>query len=547
MKDKIIKVVHFDYANQLVKILGFVNLADYETILFYNNLKTTQDKICQEFTKTLQLFKKIFPQEGFDLRKINYSFDNIDQVMAFIKKIFGYLGITYIYERKNGIPTLRLIPPNNLYKNYIMKLRNIPQNEDIYISQEKNEVKEVKDYKTEIIEPTSMKYLLNYLKKPFEKKYTVMPFVRLSSLDLFDYFKWIGIKMHNGHKLPINTNIKLEIGGSVFLEKNINNLTQFDDLNYYKFDIDFSNNLLFKYQEMCLTIKTNKNIKPNLFDIIICGNGFKSTVPKTNFSPPYIKFDHDSKWYIEGEFYTMSMANMVRRIYTNDLPKKIDCVDTFKKFKKNNQVQISNIQFLCEENNNENNNEPLIFIDDIIPNKNDGLLFLVDNNFLDYIKKNEPLISSPFSVGSIYNVDSNKCFVICEITSKSTCKLIYDIHRVGDLIKHIDLKLLNNNVITGKCIMKAWIENNSSIVYDLELIEKSNGMIRLTPFDNEIINMHLHNFVVSGLQLVLEISKTEFDDFKFIDISYGSIFINSEIRKKIQSEHLNKKIVLKNV
>ncbi len=39
MKNKTIKKEHFDYTNELVKIIGFENLADFETVIFYDKLK----------------------------------------------------------------------------------------------------------------------------------------------------------------------------------------------------------------------------------------------------------------------------------------------------------------------------------------------------------------------------------------------------------------------------------------------------------------------------------------------------------------------------
>lgn len=48
MRNKIITEMHYDYANELVK--------------------------------TIELFKKLFPLDSFDLRKINYSFLNLKKI-----------------------------------------------------------------------------------------------------------------------------------------------------------------------------------------------------------------------------------------------------------------------------------------------------------------------------------------------------------------------------------------------------------------------------------------------------------------------------------
>ena len=55
MKDKTIRDVHFDYTNELIKIIGFRNLADFESAIPYNILKLCQEKICLEFNLRFHL------------------------------------------------------------------------------------------------------------------------------------------------------------------------------------------------------------------------------------------------------------------------------------------------------------------------------------------------------------------------------------------------------------------------------------------------------------------------------------------------------------
>ena len=86
MRNKIITESHYNYANKFVKILGFINLTDWDNQISYTNLKTSQIKICQSLNKTLEIFKILFPQDSFNLRKIHYKFENIDQVLGFFKK-----------------------------------------------------------------------------------------------------------------------------------------------------------------------------------------------------------------------------------------------------------------------------------------------------------------------------------------------------------------------------------------------------------------------------------------------------------------------------
>lgn len=131
MKDRIITESHFNYANKFVKILGFNDLADYGRQVGYTVLKEFQDDICTALNKTLDVFKALFPQDGFNLRKIHYKFENIDQVLGFFKKVMTYLSIPFEMIRVRGAFYLRLIPQKtSLYNEYIYRMqekREMPQ------------------------------------------------------------------------------------------------------------------------------------------------------------------------------------------------------------------------------------------------------------------------------------------------------------------------------------------------------------------------------------------------------------------------------------
>ena len=111
MKNKILKREHFEYLDKIVQVLGFKNLADYDTCITYEILKTLQNTICNDINSTLSTFKQLFPLDDFDLRKIKYKFENIDQVIGFVKKLFFYLNVPIEYTNK----TMRLIPQNKLF------------------------------------------------------------------------------------------------------------------------------------------------------------------------------------------------------------------------------------------------------------------------------------------------------------------------------------------------------------------------------------------------------------------------------------------------
>ena len=222
MKDKTIKNIHFDYANELVKILGFRNLSDFEYSISYDLLKKNQEKICFEFNKTIDEFKKLFPQEGFDLRKIQYSFKTIDQIIGFIKKLFNYLKITWNYSKKNGIPKMRLIPPNNLYNDYIMNMRNNPLNFDLkkntIVELNENVEKFLNEIPLNLSEPNKpnetikMSILIDKFEKiKLTKKYVVKEVFKLQEFEM-DWIENIKILIFTENiekKLPLGTIIYL--------------------------------------------------------------------------------------------------------------------------------------------------------------------------------------------------------------------------------------------------------------------------------------------------------------------------------------------------
>ena len=112
MKNKTITHEHFDYVNKIVIILGFNNLGDFNKMVSYGALKSSHKTICDEVNKTLDNFKSIYPQNEFNLRKHNYAFENIDQVIGFVKKLFAYLNIPWQYNRVKGEFNMRDIPQN---------------------------------------------------------------------------------------------------------------------------------------------------------------------------------------------------------------------------------------------------------------------------------------------------------------------------------------------------------------------------------------------------------------------------------------------------
>lgn len=835
MKDKTITYAHFDFANDQIKILGFKNLSDFETKIQYTKLKSEQKYICNKINLSVELFKKIFPQEGFDLRKINYSFDNIDQVLGFIKKLFGFLSIQYNYSRIKGIPTLRLIQPNNLYNNYIMNLRNIPQNVFSIISAEndekniqksqnlcneqtfeksneksdfftidlvrtnENKYKEINgidftniitndDAKYKIIKSTelfdkfekkeisssyitgnklnlsiipidwintinisisentnntnntnnncntkcynqlftklplgttisliigddeiilhkidideqkkleennhkliinfpnnflyeftvvnlqinlpgnfnkldndlyenltdnkiflfeytgwiidnknilsnftnniikfdsnkllsyfnlgiyncqlkiqiekyynsmnnnknisinqfnqssqlnqssqfnqsskfnqssqftqspmnySMSYLINYLKKSFEKKYIINDTLCLKTINIFEYFNWIKIKTLDKNKLNPDTIIELKLGNNVILSNVITTNTIFDDDNYYKFEIEFPNSILYKYDSIDLKIILSKNDilneNNNLFDIIICGSNFKISTPKMFFSTDaIICFNHNYNWYIQGKKEFISRCGMINNRFHFDkkFMEEDEITTLFKEFQKNKLVTINTIELNSEIK------DTCVFVeidfenDKIIKSKQKctGPIFFLISNFLNkYLRENNLLKNTnSFSFGSNKFIGSIN-YNLCELINISTCKMYYEISKSSDLIKHFDIefielkKKLNSKNNHGEYLLdlNAWIEHDLKKIYDFGklsfILSNKNNKIRLNCNNKYVSLIDLQNIIF----LVIEIPLEKLKDWNKISMSIGSIYSNSSTKRNL--------------
>jgi hypothetical protein len=212
-----------------------------------------------------------------------------------------------------------------------------------------------------------MSYLMGYLKKPFEKKFIMNNILCLHHLDIFDYFNWIKIKTFDENKLCVGTIIELEMGQNIVLVSKICKDTLFDNENYYKFEIDFPNVILYKYHEIKLKITLpNKNDndddnddndddnnfhKYNSFKIIIKGSTFKVSTPKMFSSlNTSIIYNHNSKWYIPGEKEFVSMSGMVCNRYcimSKEVAKDNDIAVLFEKLHKKNLITINKIKLDC--------------------------------------------------------------------------------------------------------------------------------------------------------------------------------------------------------
>lgn len=298
MKDKTLTENHFDYVNDQVKILGFKNLADFDSIIPYDKLKSSQEIICKHSNDLLIWFKKLFPQEGFDLRKINYIFVNIDQIIGFIKKLFTFMGINYNYSRIKGIPTLRLIPPNNLYKNYIDKMWNIPQNVV-------NTTSDSNSKQNEFINMSELYEKFTKNKLNIESILINTNILNLSSIKL-DWIETINIQTNN--YLPKGTTFSLLVSNEEIIIETIQTQTKNHELK-----LNLPNNFLYLESNIYLQINLPDDSNNSNYDFIYNFYGWE-IINKQDILNDYVA---NSIIYIDNDKYTNLGLDM--GIYKNQL------------------------------------------------------------------------------------------------------------------------------------------------------------------------------------------------------------------------------------
>lgn len=105
------------YADDLLKLIGFKHIADYESCIYYDQI--TCDTI-EKINGTMGRFKPLFKQRNFNLSRYNYKLTNITQLIGFVKKVLQQLDVNHEVIRHCGQNAMRLKPPNKLLNDYIM-------------------------------------------------------------------------------------------------------------------------------------------------------------------------------------------------------------------------------------------------------------------------------------------------------------------------------------------------------------------------------------------------------------------------------------------
>jgi hypothetical protein len=314
MKNKIFNQKHFDYTNKIVQIFGFNSLADFTSELSYEHVKKNSNTICSQINYTFDNFKELFIVKDFDLARLDYKLDTAEQAYGFLKKLLEHLFIPYDTYRSKGTISLRLIPPNKFYINYIQKMSEIVQN-----SNENSELTQVET----IVWSEAIK---QYGTKPFEKEYVFGSKFTLNNLkDDFDCIDKITFGLYEETDkekfldIAGKHSIMIKIEGKINMKVDLKYQSIYDLFN-------LPIKLLFNHQveigilpaageeELCNNFPKN----PVMFKIIVSGCKFKQSIPKyINHSKIYLdELTKDfgiSKYYV-SEGYVISEQKVVDKL-----------------------------------------------------------------------------------------------------------------------------------------------------------------------------------------------------------------------------------------
>lgn len=138
-KNKKYEIEQIKYTDNLLKLIGFNNIADYDTTIYTGEL---DNNTITNINNTMETFKKTFPTKNFNLSKINYQMNTTTQIFAFVKNCLDHISQPYESIRINNKNHLRLKPQNKLLSYYI-NMNNYtdirqPNNTDIRQENEEN-------------------------------------------------------------------------------------------------------------------------------------------------------------------------------------------------------------------------------------------------------------------------------------------------------------------------------------------------------------------------------------------------------------------------
>ncbi len=314
MKNKTFGESHYNYTNDIVKIFGFNSLADFSSELSYEYVKKNHTTICSQINKTLDKFKELFVVKDFDLARLDYKLESAEHAYGFFKKLLEHLFIPYDTYRSKGTISLRLIPPNKFYIDYIDKMSEIVQNS--------NQISELTQVET-IVWSEAIK---QYGTKPFEKEYVFGSKFILNNLENeFDCVDKITFGLYE----ETDKEKFLEIAGKhAIMIKIVDKINMKVDLKYQSvYDLfNLPIKLLFNHQvEIDIfpisggeELWNNFHKNPVMFKIIVSGCKFKQSIPKYIYNSKIyldeLTKDFGTNKYYVSEGYVISESKVVDKL-----------------------------------------------------------------------------------------------------------------------------------------------------------------------------------------------------------------------------------------
>jgi hypothetical protein len=115
-KNKKYEVEQIMYTDNLLKLIGFNNIADYETTIYTGDIP---QNIIMSINNTMDNFRTTFPTKSFNLSKINYILQTPTQLFSFVKNCLDHINQPHELIRINNKTYMRLKPHNKILTYYI--------------------------------------------------------------------------------------------------------------------------------------------------------------------------------------------------------------------------------------------------------------------------------------------------------------------------------------------------------------------------------------------------------------------------------------------
>lgn len=518
---KEISIKHYEYANNLVKLVGFKNLKDFNTILTYSII-SNDENILKNVNATMNDFKKIFELQKFDLARLNYQFKTFEQFFGFFKKLLSYLDILYdVYKNSKGDVLIRLKQQNLIYKKYIDMTTEIGNTTSLVQEQIENALNSLrtdKDEKiNEVIQTINIETIYNtYKKDQYKNNYILLndrnikEFVIPHDGDIISNIE-IFYSNENEDLITFEGNIEISIGGIQYLklenDQKIKTLIPWQYIPYHQINFRLLN-LKEKYQFILFRITYDK-----LSDDCPIYNKYR-----INFNL------NDVKMYAMSGM--ASSYETTTKKYNDTVCFQDKTIETIKTMIDKNDISINNLSIPCFD-------KPITLYNVNITTDNIQTKYKYKFNIggLDLLTiiptidpKFNDINSTPIASSDILMFNTNDYYFIKQDGDK--LNIHYTIRRNGDMINEIIMNIPNVTV-------KIHEVYQGRTKYHGTIYQLSSNLI--LKHEIPIINRQY-----SDIYLIFEINKIDLNKFMNNDFYIRYIFLNTAERRKLaQSDYLN--------